>query len=97
MSVVSGIKRILTLSCDESSRLVSEALDRKLPLAERVAVRAHFICCKPCRAFAKQIRVLGDAACDDSATADAQLSAAARNRMAEALSAAQPQEPPDGQ
>lgn len=96
MSVVSGIKRILTLSCDESSRLVSEALDRKLPLAERVAVRAHFLCCKPCRVFAKQIRVLSDAASDDSASAEAQLSAAARDRMTEALTAAQPQDPTDG-
>ena len=58
MSSWSTIRRILTLSCDESTRLVSESLDRDLPVGERLAVRLHAVGCLSCRRFARQLRFL---------------------------------------
>ncbi len=58
MSSWSTILRILTLSCGESTRLVSESLDRDLPTGERLAVRLHAVSCLSCRRFARQLRFL---------------------------------------
>lgn len=46
------------LSCKETSRLVSEGLDRKLSLRERLAVRVHLWICNNCRGFEKQLHFL---------------------------------------
>ena len=43
------------LSCEETSRLVSESMDRALPLNKRIAVRMHLQVCKACAAFRKQL------------------------------------------
>ena len=42
-------------SCKEVSRLISESLDRKLPLHHRLAVRVHLRYCKFCSRYQKQI------------------------------------------
>ncbi len=55
------VKLILTLSCKESSRLVSESLDMDLPRGERLAVRLHALCCRSCRRYRKQLVFLGQA------------------------------------
>ena len=55
------IKKILTLTCDESTRLVSESLDRELPAGERWAVRLHALSCRSCRRFRRQLLFLRDA------------------------------------
>ena len=49
------------LSCDEVTQLVSESLDRKLPLRKRLAVRMHYLFCKACPQFEKQVRFMRDA------------------------------------
>jgi len=49
MSVLSDIKMVLTLKCDESSRLLSDELDRPLRSAERIALRLHLLGCRACR------------------------------------------------
>lgn len=49
---------ILTLSCKEASRLVSEGLDRELTTKELWALRIHTFLCSACRNFAKQMRLL---------------------------------------
>lgn len=49
---------ILSLSCREASRLISEGLDRDLTLKERWALKLHTILCASCRKFAKQMRLL---------------------------------------
>jgi hypothetical protein len=50
--------RILTLTCDESTRVMSDSLDAELPLAERLAYRLHALGCRHCRRFLRQIRFL---------------------------------------
>ena len=57
----STIKMLLALRCDESTRLISESLDRDLPAVERWAVRLHAIACRPCRRFRRQILFLREA------------------------------------
>lgn len=57
----STVKRVLTLCCDESTRLVSESLDRELPFGERLAVRLHALSCRSCRRCKKQFVFLRQA------------------------------------
>lgn len=49
------------LSCEEVSRLVSESLDRRLPIRQRLAIRIHFLFCKACRQFRRQLLFMRDA------------------------------------
>jgi len=48
----------MMLSCKEASRLVSEGLDRRLPLGRRVALRVHLAICDGCTNFKKQMDFL---------------------------------------
>jgi hypothetical protein len=50
------------LSCKEVSRLVSESLDRKLPLWQRIQMRLHLLMCRFCSRFRKQTLFLRGAA-----------------------------------
>jgi hypothetical protein len=50
------------LSCKEVSHLVSESLDRKLPLWQRVQVRLHLFMCRFCSRFRQQVLFLREAA-----------------------------------
>jgi len=43
------------LSCKEVTRLVSESLDRQLPLRQRLAVRMHLLLCKACTRYRRQL------------------------------------------
>jgi hypothetical protein len=58
MRVLAGIWRILTLTCDEATRLMSRRLDEPLPWPQRAAVRLHALICPACRRFLRQIRFL---------------------------------------
>lgn len=58
MDTIRKIKMILTLTCDESSRLASDDLERPLGLAERIALQMHVLICKSCRRFRRQIHLL---------------------------------------
>ena len=44
--------------CKEVTRMVSESLDRKLPLYQRIGVRKHLLMCKFCSRFKKQLLFL---------------------------------------
>ena len=60
---LAAIWLILTLHCDESTRLVSNQFDGEpLSRAERWAVRFHELCCRPCRRFRQQVLLLQRAA-----------------------------------
>lgn len=48
----------LMLSCKEASRLVSEGLDRKLAMRERVTLRFHLMMCSGCTRVEKQLKFL---------------------------------------
>ncbi len=47
--------------CKEVTRMVSESLDRKLPLYQRIGVRIHLLMCKFCSRFKKQLLFLREA------------------------------------
>lgn len=44
----------MMLSCKKTAQLVSQGLDRRLDLWERVAVRLHLAICGGCTSFRKQ-------------------------------------------
>ena len=46
------------LSCKEATRLLSEAQDRKLVLAEKVQLEMHLALCKGCKNFKGQMSFL---------------------------------------
>lgn len=43
-------------NCKEVSHKVSESLDRKLPLLERMMIRMHLMMCRYCARFHRQLR-----------------------------------------
>jgi hypothetical protein len=49
------------LSCKETSRLVSQGLDERLPLGPRIAVRVHLAICNGCTNFRNQMLFLKQA------------------------------------
>lgn len=49
---------VLTLTCDESSRILSDAMDRDVTRVERTALRLHNISCKSCKRFTDQLGFL---------------------------------------
>ncbi|MDR8727792.1 zf-HC2 domain-containing protein [Burkholderia pseudomultivorans] len=48
--------------CKDVTRLLSDALDRRLTMHERVQVRVHLPVCSGCRAYRGQIALLRKAA-----------------------------------
>lgn len=51
----------MILSCKEATQLVSQGLDRRLGLAQRVALRLHLAICSGCANFSKQVSLLRQA------------------------------------
>ena len=43
------------LTCKEATHLISESLDRDLPLHKRMGVRVHLFFCKFCRRYRRQL------------------------------------------
>ena len=60
-SFLAHLNLILTLHCDEASRLTSESFERRLDFHERVAMRFHVVLCRSCRRFRKQLELLHEA------------------------------------
>ena len=89
--VWSAIKMLLALKCEESTRLVSEALDRDLPAVERWAVRLHAVSCRSCRPFRRQVIFMRETlqqrfALESAGSDDAfRLSDEARTRIAQVI------------
>lgn len=50
------------LSCKEVTSLVSQSLDQKLALRQRMAVRFHLMMCKLCSRYRKQLLFIRDIA-----------------------------------
>lgn len=46
------------LTCKETARLISEGLDRKLSLWQRVNLRLHLMMCGACAAYRRQVETL---------------------------------------
>jgi predicted anti-sigma-YlaC factor YlaD len=49
------------LSCEEVTRLLSDSMDRRLPLRQQVAVRMHLFMCKLCSRYRRQLLFLREA------------------------------------
>ena len=80
------------LRCREISKLVSESMERDLPLRQRLQVRLHLMMCRLCWGFARQIRLLRRAAREnperlgpDESAPEAKLPEEARERIKAAL------------
>ncbi|MCV2358345.1 zf-HC2 domain-containing protein [Paucibacter sp. TC2R-5] len=48
-------------NCREVTRLVLEGEERPLRSSEKLAVRAHFLICKACTNFGKQVELMSKA------------------------------------
>ena len=86
-NLLSAAKLMLSLKCDQSTRIVSESLDRELMFVEKWAVRLHYISCWSCRRFGKQIRAIREAVRQhpERATEHQRLSPEAIRRIEEAI------------
>ena len=77
---------VVSLTCDESSRLLSDAMDRDLTRVERTALRMHNLTCKSCKRFIEQLEFLRRAASGAVLNQNRQaLSPEARNRLRESI------------
>ncbi|GAB4342783.1 MAG: hypothetical protein Kow0099_20610 [Candidatus Abyssubacteria bacterium] len=61
------------LSCEEVTRLVSESMDRRLPLSRRIPMRMHLRMCNLCAKYRRQLLMMRQAVrrYASEATADA--------------------------
>lgn len=77
------------LRCKQASLLISQSMDRKLTLGERLQLRFHLLICDPCTRFRAQLRQLYSSmrGMVQAIEQDAQLklSAAARARITHAI------------
>ena len=46
------------LSCKDVTRLISESMDRSLPLRKRIGVRLHLLICKFCARYERQLLLI---------------------------------------
>ncbi len=49
---------LMGLHCEDVAPLISQSLDRKLPLSERTAVALHLMICLGCRRYRRQLLML---------------------------------------
>jgi hypothetical protein len=80
----------LTPPCNEVVKLVSEDMDRPLPLGTRLKLRLHVLICDACRRYRQQLRAIRDALRQNpdrvlGREPSAGLSPEARERLAQAL------------
>ncbi|QDV15235.1 hypothetical protein CA51_51480 [Rosistilla oblonga] len=84
----------MMLSCKEISKLVSESLETKLTLRQRVELWMHLRLCRLCAAFRRDVDTLHlrtqqhvEELDSDRSVAKAKLSAGARQRIKQAIEA----------
>jgi len=79
---------IFGFTCQEITRLVSESMDRTLPLIQKIKIRIHLGICKYCARFEKQVRFLRTICRkQEELPPETTLSAQARDRIRHALRA----------
>jgi len=86
------IRQVLSLPCHEATRLVSRALDERLPFRQRLALGLHLFICLWCRRYRNHLlllrrawRHLADRMPPAADASSATLSAPARQRIRAAL------------
>ena len=50
------------LSCKDATRLISESMDRSLPLRKRIGVRVHLLICRFCARYERQLLLIRETA-----------------------------------
>lgn len=82
----------ITPPCQEMTRLLSEAMDRPLPLGIRMKMRLHFLICKWCERYKNQLLFLRQALRrnpdkleGESAESQTSLSSEAKDRLKRTL------------
>ena len=48
------------ITCKEASRIISDGLEKDLPLIDRILVKIHLVMCKTCGYYKKQITAMKD-------------------------------------
>ena len=48
----------MMLDCKHAARLLSQSMDRELPLGQRVRLRLHLLICDACTNFGRQLKLL---------------------------------------
>jgi len=48
------------LSCKDVTRLISDSMDRSLPLGKRIGVRLHLMICRFCARYERQLLLIRD-------------------------------------
>jgi hypothetical protein len=51
---------ILTLRCDQASRLISHSQETPLNRAEQLALSFHLLICRVCRKYKRQLKLMRD-------------------------------------
>ena len=81
----------ITPPCRDVTKLVSESMDRTLPLSTRIQLQLHYWICQACAQYRRQLLALRQAmhrsASETHAQADVQLPSAAKAQLKEALRA----------
>lgn len=76
-------------SCRDISQLISEAMDRNLPLRKRLTIRVHVSMCKFCRRYERQLHLLHEGARHyanpEKNVVENSLSSAAKERLEKAV------------
>lgn len=82
----------ITPSCKDMTRLLSDAMDRPLPVGIRIKMRLHFLICKWCERYKNQLFFLRQAlrrnpheSGDEVATSSTSLSPEAKDRLTRAI------------
>ena len=77
----------LTPSCDVITEKISESLDRKLSLKERLQIKVHLMYCKYCLRYRDQIMYMRKLLEKDTASIlkDVKLDTAQKSRMKEQI------------
>ena len=88
---LAGVLTALSPTCQQATRLQSEAMDRRLSFFEKFGLRLHLILCKWCRRYGEQLRFLRFAAREcqehESGQGPHGLTAEARERIKQKLQA----------
>ena len=75
----------MTPTCQDATRLLSESMDRTLPLRTRLALTLHIVLCRGCRAYRRQLLLIRHALPESQDKS--QLSDDAKKRLTQAFRA----------
>ncbi|WP_455245542.1 zf-HC2 domain-containing protein [Petrachloros mirabilis] len=88
-------------SCRDTAKLLSDAMDRRLPLHVRIPLQLHLSACRLCRKYQKQLRLLRELfrrapaeILNLSQSSESSLSAEAKNRIKQAINSYRDSSPP---